>query len=185
MRLPQRDDPVRAVGHGRGIATPPPDFDRYVDPINTQESSRLCPPQYYLPPPPSDFHTFRRLWLSSSILAQALELRLMMRIRGLIEITSNHYKLTQSCKTSKQTPILQASRTWSWREEKKNRSTQPILNLLACLQQPNTWVMCFMNSHYLLFRTSNNFTRFFSRLDKDSFDKDEFRNYISYEIVGV
>ena len=106
-------------GMGGGGAVTPPDFEKYIDPINTQESSRLCPPQYYLPPPPSDFHTFRRLWLSSSILAQALELRLMMRIRGLIEITSNHYKLTQSCKTSKQTPILQASRTWSWREEKK------------------------------------------------------------------
>ena len=40
--------------------------------------------------------------------SKRLSWRLMMRIRGLIEITSNHYK-TQSCKTSKQTSILQAS----------------------------------------------------------------------------
>ena len=57
-----------------------------------------------------------------------LEPRLMMRIRGLIEITSNHYK-TQSCKTSKQTSILQAS--FFKPKEKKIDQLQPILNLLA------------------------------------------------------
>ena len=106
----------RAWG-GRGIDTLP-DFEIYVNPITARGVADYAHHNTICSPPP-DFQTFRRLWPSSSILAQALELRLMMRIRGLIEITSNHYKLTQSCKTSKQTPILQASRTWSWREEKK------------------------------------------------------------------
>ena len=47
-------------GHGRGGIATPSYFERYVNPITTKESGRLCPPQYNLLPP-QDFQTFQRL----------------------------------------------------------------------------------------------------------------------------
>ena len=48
--------PSQEGGWG-GFSPPPPVFGRTVNPISTR-GSRLCPPQYYEPPP--DFQTLRR-----------------------------------------------------------------------------------------------------------------------------
>ena len=77
MRLPQQDDPVRAVGtlvHGRrgGIANLP-DFEIYVDPITTRgvadyaHHNIICPPLGFSDLPPA---LSQQLNLSSSVRAE-------------------------------------------------------------------------------------------------------------------
>ena len=60
FRFPKKHETQkrRCKADGTGVGAGPPEFCKYVDPIQTRGRGRLCPTQYHSPPP--DFSTFLR-----------------------------------------------------------------------------------------------------------------------------